>query len=183
MATIIHDLKTERPNVSGGLPTFYKIIPIAFILSIVLSSVLCLFFFLNFRTQKASEQLWQVRLDDAKTERASVIKQQTEIVSVSQKAEGIAEWLEGSRPIQPVAVAIARSMTKNSSIAELKLDRNPEIPAQTLLQLKINGNNGGEQIVTTLDSITALNFQTYSANHLRGRNALDFQATLIWNDK
>ena len=104
------------------------------------------------------------------------------MVGTAQKADGLAKWLEGSRPIQPVTVAIGRSMTKNSTIAELTLDRNPELPAHTNMQLKINGG-GSEQIETTLDSITALNFQTYSANQTRGQNAIDFEATLIWNDK
>lgn len=182
MDNIIHDLKTERPNISGGLPSFYKIIPVAFYLAVVLSSVLCLFFFMNFRHQTASQEIWQGRLNAANTEKAGLIEKQTEVVGTAQKAGGLAEWLEGSRPIQPVTVAIGRSMTKNSTIAELTLDRNPELPAHTNMQLKINGG-GSEQIETTLDSITALNFQTYSANQTRGQNAIDFQATLIWNDK
>ncbi len=182
MENVIHDLKTERPNISGGLPTVFKIVPIAFYISVLLSGILCLVFFMTFRSQKASEEIWRGRLEAAKSEQATIIDKQTQVVSTAQKAEGIAKWLEGSRPIQPVSVAIGRSMTKNSTIAELTLDRNPEIPAHTFMNLKINGG-GSEQIETTLDSITSLNFQTYSANQVRGKNAIDFQATLIWNDK
>ncbi|NNE94276.1 MAG: hypothetical protein HKN23_21725 [Verrucomicrobiales bacterium] len=183
MENIIHDLKTERANVSGGLPPAFKLVPIAFYGCVLLSGLLCLFFFLSFRTHKASEEIWQERLQAAQAEQSTIVGKQTEIVEIAQRAEGIAKWLEGCRPIQPVTVAIGRSMTKNSSIAELSLDRNPEIPAHTFMQLKINGDNGSQQIETTLDAVTALNFQTYSANQVKGRNATDFQATLIWNDK
>jgi hypothetical protein len=73
-------------------------------------------------------------------------------------------------------------MGKDSTVAELSLDRNPEIPAHTFLQLKIDGG-GSEQIEHTLDSIYALSYQTYSAQQVKGRNSTDFQATLIHTDK
>ena len=49
-------------------------------------------------------------------------------------------------------------------------------------ELKIDGG-GSEQIESTLDAIYALNYQTYSAQQVKGRNTTDFQGTLIHSDK
>jgi hypothetical protein len=182
MDYLIHDLKTPRQGVSGGLPGSYKVIPIAFYLGVVLSLFLSLFFFLSVRAYKTSKIQYEVRLGQAKSRDSKFQASHTEILAMSEKAEGIAKWLEGARPLQPVTAAIGRSMTTDSTIAELNFERNPEIPAHTFMNLKINGG-GTDQIESTLASINALNYLTYSANQVKAKNATDFQATLIYAEK
>jgi hypothetical protein len=182
MEKVIHDLKTERQNVSAGLPSTYKLVPFAFYVVAAASVMLTLYFYLSKKAYQASEAEMTIRLSEAKTEQAKYYSSRDVIVAESQKAEGIARWLEGCRPLQPVAVAIGRSMGKDSTVAELSLDRNPEIPAHTFLQLKVDGG-GSEQIENTLNSINALSYQTYSAQQVKGRNSTDFQATLIHSAK
>ena len=182
MEGVIHDLKTQRQGITGGLPGIYKIIPIAFYAGLVLSLLLSLYFYLSIRAYKDSKGKWEARLSVAKAEQARFTKSHQEIVNIAGKAEGLAEWLEGARPLQPVTTAIGRSMSANSTIAELSFDRSPEIPANTFMQLKINGG-GSDQIESTLASINALNYQTYSEQQVKARNATDFQATLIYTDR
>lgn len=179
---IIHDLKTQRQGVSGGLPSIYKLIPIAFYLGLVATILLSLFFFMGIRSHKADKITWESRAKAAKSSKAKLDSDYKEIVKIAEKAEGLAKWLEGSRPLQPVTTAIGRSMSSNSTIAELSFVRNPEIPANTLMQLKIDGG-GTDQIESTLASINALNYQTYSSNNVKTRNAVDFQATLIYAER
>jgi len=181
MHDVIHDLKTERQNVSAGLPSGYKLVPLAFYLAATASVFLSLYFYLSKKAYEATEAEMQIRISNAKTEEASLLSNQQVIVDEAKKAEVFAKWLEGSRPLQPVSVAIGRSMGKDSTVAELSLTRNPEIPAHTFLQLKIDGG-GSEQIETTLDAINSLSYLTYSAQQVKGRNSTDFQATLIHND-
>lgn len=182
MENIIHDLKTERQNVSEGLPAGYKIVPIAFYMVSVLAVLLSLFFFLSKKAYESTEATMRDRASQAQTQQTGFHAQQTAISTESKKAEGIAQWLEGSRPLQPVTVVVGRSMGKDSTIAELSLDRNPEIPAHTFMQLKIDGG-GSQQIETTLNAIYGLDYQTYSAQQVKGRNSTDFQATLIYSDR
>jgi len=182
MNDIIHDLKTERQSVSAGLPSGYKLIPLAFYLVSVASIFLSLYFYLSKKAYEASEDQMQSRIASARSEESTLINGQQAIVDEAKKAEVFAKWLEGSRPLQPVTVAIGRSMGKDSTVAELALDRNPEIPAHTFMQLKIDGG-GSEQIETTLDAIYALEYQTYSAQQVKGKDSTDFQATLIHGDK
>ncbi len=178
MQDLIHDLKTERQNVSAGLPSGYKLVPVAFYLVSAASILLSLYFYLSKKAYEATEAEMRIRIADANTEEAGLLSQQQAIVDESKRAEVFAKWLEGSHPLQPVTVAIGRSMGKDSTVAELSLNRNPEIPAHTFMQLKIDGGGSG-QIETTLDSIYALSYETYSAQQVKGEKSTDFQATLI----
>ncbi|MCG8601427.1 MAG: hypothetical protein MI807_14885 [Verrucomicrobiales bacterium] len=182
MESIIHDIKTERQNVSEGLPGALKLVPVLFYLATVASLLLTVFFYLSQKAYEKRESEMTVRLSEAEVLQNGYLAEQESIVAESKQAEGYAEWLEGSHPLQPVVVSIGRSMGKDSTIAELALDRNPEIPAHTFMQLKIDGG-GSQQIETTLNDIYALNYLTYSAQQVKGRNSTDFQATLIYNTK
>lgn len=182
MDNIIHDVKTERQGVSEGLPSSYKLIPVAFYIAATASIVLSLYFFLSKKAYEVREEEMAKRQAAAQTQQGHSTAAQQKIVNEATRAEGIAKWLEGARPLQPVTVAIGRSMGKDTTIAELSLDRNPEIPAHTFLQLKIDGN-GSRQIETTLGGINALHYQTYSAQEVTGPNSTDFQATLIYSKK
>jgi hypothetical protein len=181
MHEIIHDLKTERQNVSAGLPAGYKLVPASFYLVATASVFLSLYFYLSKKAHEAAEAEMRVRISDAKSEEATILAGQQTIVDEARRAESFAKWLEGARPLQPVTVAVGRSMGKDSTVADLSLTRNPEIPAHTFLQLKIDGG-GSTQIETTLDSIYALDYQTYSAQQVKGENSTDFQAILIHKD-
>lgn len=182
MHEVIHDLKTERQNVSAGLPGAYKLIPAAFYVVAAASVFLSLYFYLSKKAYEATEAEMQIRIATARAEVENLTLKQQSIVDESKKAEAFAKWLDGSRPLQPVTVAVGRSMGKDSTVAELSLSRNPEIPAHTFMQLKVDGG-GSTQIETTLDAIYALHYQTYSAQQVKGENSTDFQATLIHNDK
>lgn len=182
MDNIIHDLKTERQNVSEGLPSGFKLVPTAFYIVSISAVFLSLYFYLGKKAYETSEASMRDRLAQAESQRSTFLAQQEGVSSQAKRAEGIAKWLEGSRPLQPITAVIGRSMGKDSTVAELSLDRNPEIPAHTFMQLKIDGG-GSQQIEATLNEIYGLNFQTYSAQQVKGKNSTDFQATLIYSDR
>jgi hypothetical protein len=178
MDYIIHDIKTERQNVSEGLPAALKAVPVAFYVACALSVLLSFYFYLGKKAYEATTQEMQHRAATAEAEQYQHQSAQQAIAAESQHAEAIARWLEASGPLQPVVVAIGRSMARDATIAELSLNRNPELPAHTLMQLKVDGA-GSQQIESTLSEIYQLNYQTYSAQQVKARNATDFQATLI----
>ena len=72
-------------------------------------------------------------------------------------------------------------MEGNASIAELNLERNPQIPAHLFMTVKVNGG-GSKQIEGTLDALGSMNYHAYSAQQIKGSESVDFQATLIWNE-
>lgn len=182
MENIIHDLKTQRQGVSGGLPAAYKLIPITFYLGLIVTLLASLFFYMGIRSHKTDKITWEGKLKTSKSAQTKFSNSHNEIVEIAEKADGLAKWLEGSRPLQPVTTAIGRSMGPSATISELSFDRSPEIPAHTFMQLKID-NGGSEQIESTLASINALSYLTYSANRVKAATAIDFQATLIYDEK
>ena len=181
MDLILHDLKTDRPNISGGLPSIYKLVPIGFYVTAVIGICLGVFFFLSNRAYVASEKQWNSKTQEAQAFQAEITEKQARIGREATEAGAMADWLEGARPVQPIGITIARSMEGNASIAELNLERNPQIPAHLFMTVKINGG-GSQQIEGTLDALGAMNYHAYSAQQTKGANAVDFQATLIWND-
>ena len=181
MEFIVHDIKTDRPNISGGLPGIYKLVPIGFYLSAFVGIGLCIFFFMSERTYRSSENEWNEKTQQAQAIQTGVVAKQSQISQEADEAAEMADWLEGARPVQPISITIARSMEGNASIDELNLERNPQIPAHLFMTVKVNGG-GSQQIEGTLDALGALNYHAYSAQQVKGRNAVNFQATLIWNE-
>lgn len=180
MEIIMHDLKTERPNVSSGLPGYFRFVPIGFYVGGALAIVLNIFFYLSYQTYKAKEAEWQRLGATAKAEQSKIVAKQTSIQKETEFAQQLAGWIESARPVQPIGVAVGRSMGAEATVAELDLTRNPQIPAHLLMTLKINGS-GSQQVESTLDAIGSLNYQTYSAQQVKGPDVIDFQATLIWH--
>ncbi|MBL9154807.1 MAG: hypothetical protein JNK37_20165 [Verrucomicrobiales bacterium] len=179
MHFIVQDIKTDRPNISGGLPSVYRLVPIGFYATTIVAIFFNLYLYTSYRAYQQEEKSWQLEIADAKSQQDSITAKQAQVVSEAQSAERIANWVEGSRAVQPISSTISRSMQANATIAELNLDRNPQMPAHLFLSLKIN-NAGTEQLESTLDALAAIDYQTYSAQQVKAENALDFQATLIW---
>ncbi|MCB1229598.1 MAG: hypothetical protein KDN19_05000 [Verrucomicrobiae bacterium] len=180
MDFIIQDIKTDRPNISGGLPNFYRLIPVGFYFVAIFAIGLNIYFYSALRGHQRDEKTWQSEVTRAMAEQTAIMDKQGKINSEAQAAERIADWVDGARPVQPITVTITRSMEANATIAELNMDRNPAMPAHLFMTLKIN-HAGSEQLESTLDALSAIDYQTYSAQQVKAENAIDFQATLIWN--
>ncbi|MEO0415672.1 MAG: hypothetical protein AAF226_12050, partial [Verrucomicrobiota bacterium] len=90
MQTNFHDLKTERPNVSDGLPGYYRIVPIAFYVSLLAALALSLFFSLSIKRLKAEKDEHDQLLSSAKAEELQLVGKQRQIMDQTQKAEGLA---------------------------------------------------------------------------------------------
>ena len=179
MDYIIHDIKTERQNVSAGLPAGYELVPASFYLVATASLLLSLYFFLSKKAYESSESSMRARINEAQGLQSNFLAQQQGIANEAKQAEGIAQWLEGSRPLQPVAVTIGRSMSKDSTISELALNRDPSTPANTVMKLNIDGG-GSEQVETARKALAALNYQIVNSDERKERNTIDFQGIIIY---
>lgn len=178
---IIDDLKTERVDVTPELPSYLRAVPIFFyailVGSILLSSFLL---FLLQRASSAKEQLvlqtvqLKKSLADLQAERESVEKQ-------ARRATAVMGWIDGSRNLQPLIVAIIRSMEQGSSILELGLTRDTSTPTQIKFALKLNAQ-GTRQLDSTLEKIVLENFRTYNPNQTQSKGEIDYEATLIYQD-
>jgi len=175
----LHDVKSERPDVTPPLPGALRIVPIIFYLGIVGAVVAT--GLLLFRLSEAKTQLtyYTTVVNATNKELAEVGKQRSSVEAEARRASDVSEWIAGTRQVQPLLVNINRSVEGRNGLAEVKITRNKANPAQLLLDLKLNGESG-RQLDRTLDSIYQQNYRTYSAQQSAGEGGLDYKATLIY---
>lgn len=178
---VVHDLKTERPDVAPPLPTVLRLVPILFYTVTAGVAVLLAFFALQLRIADSNLAYWQEESNRTRAQLEETKEQRQTVEGSAKRAAEVLSWVEGSRPLQPLVVTIARSIGSASSIEELSLDRDAQSPAQIKMALKLN-SDGTRQLNLTLERIAQLNYRTYSAQQQQGRGEMDYRATLLWQD-
>lgn len=178
---IIDDLKTERSDVAPGLPGYFRIVPVFFYLTIVGGILLSVFFLYLLRNAASAEADWKARTAERNKSLALIKTETTAVEAQARRANDVLSWVEGSRNLQPLVVAIIRSMEPSSSIAELALARDPATPTQMKLTLRLNAQ-GTRQLDATLEQIAAMNFRAYNPNRTQSRGEIDYDATLIYQE-
>ncbi|MEM8954734.1 MAG: hypothetical protein AAGD22_11325 [Verrucomicrobiota bacterium] len=178
---ICHDLKTDPPDVSQGLPSALKLVPILFYLVGVASIILGAWFAISMKTATESKKYWSGEISRLKRDNERLAAETADIEKQNGRAREVVEWMEGAQGVQPLSVAVTRSLAPSVTLSELSLTRNAEIPNQLYFTLKLDGA-GPDQLEQTLTGIRAMNFQDYSAQQVKTDDLLDYKATLIWQN-
>ncbi|MEM7145506.1 MAG: hypothetical protein AAF591_10235 [Verrucomicrobiota bacterium] len=178
---ICHDLKTDPPDVSHGLPSAFRLVPVLFYIVAVASIVLGAWFSLGMRSATESKKHWTGEIARLKRENDRLAAETGDIEKRNGRATEVVEWMEGAQGVQPLSVAVTRSLAPSVTLSELSLTRNAEIPNQLYFTLKLDGA-GPDQLEQTLTGIRAMNFQDYSAQQVKTDDLLDYKATLIWQN-
>lgn len=179
---VCHDLKTDRPDIGQPLPGILRLLPSVFVLSVVGAISLNALFFFQHRNAEQAKEEWKLKVAEETAKQKDITVKIEAIKDEERRANDVRDWVEGSRQLQPLAVAIARSMDVKGSIAELSLFREPSNPKQVKIGFKFD-NGGQKQLDATLEAINRLGYRSYSANQTAGKEgSLDYQATLIWQN-
>ena len=180
-ALLCNDIKSERPDVSQGLPPYFRAVPILVYAGVLAAAILGTWFYVGFRNASASKDYWTQ--EDAKSKAANekLSGEQKAILEQNQRARDVVAWMEGAQALQPLSVAISRSVAPTVTISELSLTRNSEIPSQIYFSLKLDGA-GPDQLDRTLASVKDLSYRAYSAQQTKAKSSLDYKATLIWQN-
>lgn len=176
---VLHELKTDRREICSGLPPALKVVPILTYASVVICSLAMVYFGVGIRSAKTQTARWEAQTEHLKMQNATVAKQHQEIVALNTKASRVAEWMDGAHSLQPLTVAISRSVGTNATIAEVLMTRNSEMPSQIRLSLKMD-EVSSKVLDSTLDSIRMASFRPYSAQQTKKGRSLDYTATLVW---
>jgi len=179
---LCHDLKTERPGLSGGMPGIFRIVPLLFYLAIIYGIAVNGYKVYRFQQLRVAISEHEARAEAENLQKNQITQKQQQMLDEINRAEEMAAWLNGARPVQPVVLSICRSFGANSSISQLSLERNPEIPEHTAFLIKINGD-ANRQLEGTIAALNELNYFPYSSQQVQGENALDYQATLVWRSE
>jgi hypothetical protein len=137
--------------------------------------------FWNMRVATQKRDAIKQRITSLQTEIATTKADRAALEVKIREATDLEAWVLASMPLQPLIVAIVRSMDPQSSIVDLKLERDTETPSQLRLGLRLN-TNSDQQLEDTLEVIRRMNYREFSPTQTRVRGDLDYRASLLWQN-
>ncbi len=174
----IDDFKTARKDIAPPLPLIFRLVPIFFYLSIVFALVVgsLALWSSKVATDKRNEILGRISnlnssIESAKASRAALEVQIREALDLE-------KWVLASIPLQPLVVAIIRSMAPDKQVVELRLERDSQTPSQLKIGLRLN-TKSDRQLEQNLAVIKAMDYREVSPTQSRNQAELNYQATLI----
>ena len=181
VADQIDDLKTDRKDIMPALPMVFRIVPILFYGALAFLVVIGSLAFWNMRVATQKRDAIKQRITSLQTEIATTKADRAALEVKIREATNLEAWVLASMPLQPLIVAIVRSMDPQSSIVDLKLERDTETPSQLRLGLRLN-TNSDQQLEDTLEVIRRMNYREFSPTQTRVRGDLDYRASLLWQN-
>jgi hypothetical protein len=177
----IDDLKTDRKDIMPALPMVFRLVPILFYGSVAFLLVIGSLAFWNMRVATQKRDAVKQRISSLQAEIAKTKADRAALESKIREATDLEAWVLASMPLQPLVVSIVRSMDPQSSIVDLKLERDAETPSQLRLGLRLN-TNSDQQLEDTLEVIRRMNYREFSPTQTRVRGDLDYRASLLWQN-
>lgn len=176
---LCHDFKTPRTDTSRRLPSSFRFIPVLFYVAVVG----CAHFMTTdyFGYKKAQQD--KKESDDRKTqlegERDAFQKELAELEGEAKKAEGVAQWMEGARNLQPILVKIARAVQQETRLGTLSLERSEQAPANVSLTMKVTGTNAATEVAAIESAISQLQYRSYAPQQTKTDDVIEYRSTLV----
>ena len=177
----IDDLKTDRKDIMPPLPMVFRLVPILFYCAIAFSLVVGSLAFWNGRVAAQCRDEIRQQVAGINNEIAQTKANRSALEAKIREATDLEAWVLASMPLQPLVVAIIRSMGPNSSIVELSLERDAETPSQLRLGLRLNSDSD-RQLEDTLKVVREMHYREFSPTQTRVRGDLDYRASLLWQN-
>ncbi|MDB6137901.1 MAG: hypothetical protein JWO94_973 [Verrucomicrobiaceae bacterium] len=179
---LCHDFKTPRTDMSRRLPSSMRMVPVIFYIVLAGSVFFLIKDWTDLNKATADVVLANGRKDEAIAAKTKLLAEKDQINTEKFRAEGIAKWVEGTRVMQPISVAVARAMPPETNITELALERNADFPAQVSLLLRLV-NGGANEIEKVQKSLERLHYRSHSPQQARQGEMMEFRAMLVWQER
>jgi len=176
---ICHDIKTPRLDAAKRLPPFWAIIPIAFYAVLLYCAYANFTAYLGYREALQNRDTWKAGLAEQRQIKDKYDAEKAAVLKEKARAEKLAQWVEGTRTLQPITIAVARSMPAESTIGQLALERSPDLPSQIILTLTVN-NGTVEDVSRIQQSISNLSYHPFNAQQNRTGDVLEYKTMLVW---
>ncbi len=176
---LCHDFKTPRTDMSRRLPASMRMVPVIFYLVLLTSAVFMVKDMTDLRKAERDLTVSTARKDEAVAAKTKLKEEAAAILTEKYRAEGIAKWVEGTRVIQPISVAVARAMPPETNITELSLERNIDVPAQVSMLLRLV-NGGAAEIENVQKALDRLHYRSHSPQQAKQGDVVEFRSMLVW---
>lgn len=176
---VTHDFKTPRLDGSRRLPRTFLLVPALFYLVLAGGSYLSITSYVGYRDSIKSRDTWKEQTTRQDAQRAKVDADIANIRKEKLKAEKLVQWVESTRMLQPISVAISRCIPTEVSLGDMSFERSVELPAQINLSVRIN-NGSMEEVGRIQNSIQELKYHAYNSQQTKNGDSLDYKTILVW---
>jgi len=175
---IADDFKTDRKDITPPLPAILRLVPILFYLTVVSAMILCGLFLYQLKLANDNILAAKSGLAEAQAQVVTAAAERKQLEAQILRATDVQGWVEGSRPLQPLVVAVARSIGEEASLADLKIDRDEESPSNLKLAMRI-GTSSATQLEETTDAIARENFRLLQPEQTLAEGQINYRATIV----
>ena len=181
MTNVCHDFKTPRADASGRLPQAFMLLPVLVYIGLIGGALYNINSYLTYRNAVKERDSWQQLASEKREAQAKFESQMAELAVAAARAEKLAKWVEGTRTMQPICVAIARAMPGTTTLSDLTLDRSQEIPEQINMSVRIN-NGTMEEVGRIQQAIQSMSYRPFNSQELKNNDNLEYRTMLVWNN-
>ena len=176
-----HDFKTPRTDMSRRLPSSMRAVPVMFYLATLFAAYSVFNDYRGYNTAEQQRREAVARKEELGSATDKLAEEKSKIEEERFRAEAVAKWVEGTRVLQPVSVAIARAMPVETNISELSLERSPDLPAQ--ISLLVRMSNGGLSEIAKIEStVGRLHYRVHSPQQSKTGDQIEFRSMLVWQE-
>jgi len=174
-----HDFKSPRSGAASRLPSAFMAVPVLFYLALVGGCYININGYVTYRKAVTERDTWRQSGSEKDLAKAKFESQIAALDTETFKAGKLAQWIEGTRTLQPICVAITRSMPPEITLGDLNLERRSDMPSQ--LDLSVRINNGTMQEIARIQSaIQNIQYRTYNSQQLKNNENLEYKTMLVW---
>jgi hypothetical protein len=178
---ILPDLKTERSDVGQPLPAPLRILPVAFLASILGAIGISAYSMLQIKVAQDAAKLAREAETAQQAEMTRIGGETTAVQKEVNNANEVKDWVASTNQLQPMLTAITRAITNENTITQLSLSRREDMNAQVQMALHISAAKGQQQVDQIRTALSgSLGMRSFSENiNIKGKNELSFDCTWI----
>lgn len=176
---LCHDFKTPRTDTSRRLPSSFRAIPVIFYVALVGSAYVMTMDYFNYKSALRQKNEASERKKQSAEQRDALKAEKAELEAEATKAEQVAQWMEGARNIQPIAVKIARAVQAETRITQVALERSEQVAANLELTIHLNGSKVSTELAAIETALGQLLYRSYSPQQTKNGDAVEYHSTLV----
>ncbi|MBL9133847.1 MAG: hypothetical protein JNG86_21730 [Verrucomicrobiaceae bacterium] len=176
---LCHDFKTPRTDTSRRLPSTFRFIPVMFYIAVVGSAYMMTMDYFDFKKAQQQKKDADARKSTLDAERDAFQKELAGLEAESKKADGVAQWMEGARNLQPILVKIARAVQMETRLGAVSLERSEQAPANIALSMKVTGANAATEIAAIQNALGQLQYRAYSPQQSKTEDVIEYRSTVV----